>query len=153
MIGKKTVGAIMVTALLIMWQIRTIKKKIADLSGPFNDIITVCINSMPISNDTPFKNAGAHFKYERFHPFSGATKKQTCYVKLVFDRNNKTGYAGRYRCGLLGSQADQTVTALGLKPCNIFFHGNKNLKQKFDTLDADAISANTMHEAIEKLSK
>lgn len=152
MIGKKTVGMIACAILLIIWQSKTIKKRIAAPSGAFNDIITVCVNKTPLKNHTPFKHAGAHFAYERTAPFTNFGQKQTCYVKLVFDPNKANGYAGRYQCGLFGTHANHITTDINEKPCGIFFNRNKLLQKQFEHIDTHAHSANSIQEAVTTLS-
>ncbi len=113
---RKMLLALACIVFLIIWQNRIITRKVAAVSGAFNDWITVCINSESgTDTDSALQHAGAHFKYERLKPFSGGNQKQTCYVKLI-DNPQKKGYLARYQCmGFFGSHAD---THFQSPPCS-----------------------------------
>jgi len=155
---KSAIIIIVIAALLIIWQKHTLKKRIAALSGPFNDIITVCINSIPIQNDTAFKHAGAHYKYDRFIPHADGMQKQTCYVKLIFNREKNHLPAGRYSCSIplhtrfFGMHSNiQQFNNLTLQPCAVDFNRNTKLKKQYKNIDKQAQTVENMQKGIELL--
>ena len=152
---KKGIIIALCTMVLIAWQNKTIKKRTAALYGPFNHWVTVCL-STPIAQiaDSALKNAGALFKYEREITTTEGTQPQTCYIKLFHSKEHSPPPYARYQCtGFFGGYADMVKQSIDYGPCKLYFHKNTPLKEQFERADEDALSVDSIQEAVEIIKK